>query len=310
MSATGHAFYKTRFNLLLAVLLLVGLSLGVTKNSLLASTDAVVIDSPLIVELEWLKQSLNDPALVVIDARPANAYQSGHVPGAVSLPVQLTFGQDPDDAKVAPINHIQGLISQLGIGSENKAVIYDDGSFIDAARLFWVLETYGHKNVALLRGGYDAWVSKNYPVSWDAVKRNPGKFVPTVIPERLATKLKVRLTIENPEAVIIDARSKDEYSGKSSKTTRYGHIPTAINIPATNNFNLENGAHYLKENSDLAKLYSNVGRDKHVIAYCNRGKESSLTYFIMRSLGYDVSVYDGSWYDWGSDANMPIIAPE
>jgi thiosulfate/3-mercaptopyruvate sulfurtransferase len=271
--------------------------------------DTLFPNSTLVFDLQVLNDNLGRNDLVVIDARSPMHYKNGHIPHAVNLPVDMTFDRKPNDDRVASIQRIQSLIAAAGITADMTLVIYDDGRYIDSARLFWVLETYGHKAVHVLNGGMDAWISSGFPVSLQARQLPPSKFVPTIVPERLATKLKTRLALDNPAFAIIDARSEEEYAGKKSIAVRNGHIPKAINIPWNSNFTRDNGVLYLKSEHELSKLYAAIDKDNKVITYCNKGKQSALIYFVMRNLGYDVSVYDGSWYEWGNDTNMPIYAP-
>ena len=104
--------------------------------------------------------------------------------------------------------------------------------------------------------------------------------------------------------MIVDAREAEEYLGIKSDSRRYGHIPGAINIPYEKNFTDDGTA--LRPFSELAKVYGGIDRNKKVITYCNKGRHSALEYFVLRQLGYDVSAYDGSWYEWGNDMQLPI----
>jgi thiosulfate/3-mercaptopyruvate sulfurtransferase len=299
-------FKETRIRLFtfLSIFVLLGLCSFVS-----ADNDTLFPNSSLIFDLQVLNDNLGRNDLVVVDARSATLYKNGHIPDAINIPVTMTFDRKPNDDRVASIQRIQSLIAAAGITTEMTLVIYDDGTYIDAARLFWVLETYGHKSVHVLNGGMDAWISSGFPISLQARHLPPSKFVPTIVPERLATKLKIRLALDNPTFAIIDARTEEEYEGKKSVAVRSGHIPRAINIPWNSNFTRDHGVLYLKSEPELSELYAGIDKDNKVITYCNKGKQSALIYFVMRNLGYDISVYDGSWYEWGNDTNMPIYTP-
>jgi len=88
-----------------------------------------------------------------------------------------------------------------------------------------------------------------------------------------------------------------------SKTGYFGHISTAINIPFDLNLNASTSK--LLSLSELSKLYEMLDKKKPVIVYCNKGKQSALSYVVLRYLGYKVSAYDGSWFEWGRKKNFP-----
>lgn len=264
---------------------------------------AAEIDRHL-VDPDWLIGEMHRPDLVILDTRSRKAYQKNHISGAVNLPVWETFGEDPRADLAAPVSRIQELFSAAGVDQKTRVVVYDDGEMINAARVFWILETHGHKRVLLLSPGFREWQAAGLPVDATPVHPQPRKFLSHIVPEHLATKLTTRLAIDDPETVIIDAREEDEYKGKVSRSRRKGHIPGAISIPYTQNFTPDGKT--LRSFEELETIYKGIGRDKKVITYCNKGRHSALTYFILRQLGYDVSAYDGSWFEWGNDLQLPI----
>jgi len=260
----------------------------------------------LLVDADWLNQRLSGKNIVVLDVRERDEYLSGHIAGAVNIPVTSTFSPNPPRDRVANIGYIQKLFGDAGIDTSTGVIIYDNGEYINAGRSFWVLEVYGHKKVMLLNGGYPAWLKKQYPVTRVEVKPKPKQFVAAIQPQRLATRLHTLLATEDDSKLILDARTTDEFSGKVSKSARAGHIPSAINIPWDRNFQEVDGIQTIKSFHELKQVYKGIDKSKKTITYCNKGKHSSFTYFILRELGYDVSHYDGSWYEWGNDPDLPI----
>ncbi len=264
-------------------------------------------ENRLIVDVNWLKQYKNQPDVVVIDVRSARLYRQGHIPGAVNIPVSETFNPVKNTDRVANMTHIQQLFSNAGLKPDNTLVLYDAGSHIDAGRTFWVFEVFGHKKVKLLSGGFPAWtLNKNNPVSKKTPEITKTQYIPQLKPERMITRLSMQLALENRDRIIIDARSKEEYLGKKSIASRAGHIPGAINIPWDQNFTRSNGIEQLKSIDELKALYSPLDKNKKIYLYCNKGKQSSLSYLVLRQLGYDVGHYDGSWFEWGNNQFLPI----
>ena len=108
---------------------------------------------------------------------------------------------------------------------------------------------------------------------------------------------------------IIDGRKHDSYIGKESIAKRYGHIPTAKNYACTNNFSVTKDGSKMKDFSELKKIYKDLPKDKAIILYCDGGAEAALNYIILNELGFNASVYDGSWKEWGNDDSVPVENP-
>jgi len=268
-----------------------------------------ILPSDYIVDVDWLRANRNNSQLLIIDVRNSKDYSSGHIPGAVNVPVNNTFSSVKSHSMVAPISSIQKIFSDAGINSDADLVLYDDGQYVDAAREFWVLEVYGHQHVSILNGGFKFWQKKGYPISQSTPNRPKGQFIPTIVPEILSTKFTTRLAINDASKQLIDVRTPDEYKGLKSKTSRYGHIPTAINMPVSINYTTVDGINKIRSITDLRNIYHNVDADKKIITYCNLGKDSALTYFVLKRLGYNVSAYDGSWFEWSNDFELPVVSP-
>lgn len=273
------------------------------------SSWADVLDVQFSVTSEWLSANRSNEHLRVLDVRKADDYADGHVDGAVSLPIDRLFVNDNGKKLIGPLAQIQKAFSSVGVDDKTLVVVYDGGEFLNAARAFWVFEVYGHARVVVLDGGYAGWTKANLAVSTQQVVPAPRNFVPTVTPNRLATKLTTRLAIDQRNTVIIDARDNPDYRGEKSVAQRYGHIPSATNVPVMEDFEVVNGINRLKSIGQLKQRYRAIDPGKRVITYCNVGVASAGTYFSLRRIGIDVANYDGSWIEWGNDNALPIVAP-
>ena len=261
----------------------------------------------LLVTADWLKVHLQQPNLVIVDTRDRDSFDVLHIKNAVNVPVTETFADTRVGSRLAPISTIQSLLGNAGISNRSHLVLYDDNNMLDAARAFWVLEVYGHASVSILNGGFKNWQASDLPMTSDSPSRKPTTYLPTVIPEKLSTKFSTRLAVDDHSKIILDARNEKEYNGKILRFRRAGHIPNAINFPSTLNLTIAaNGSKQVKSIPELKKLYAKLDKRKKVITYCNKGKESALTYLVLRQLGYSVSAYDGSWFEWNSDLNLPV----
>jgi thiosulfate/3-mercaptopyruvate sulfurtransferase len=106
--------------------------------------------------------------------------------------------------------------------------------------------------------------------------------------------------------VIIDGRPYSFYIGEKSHAKRYGHIPTALNYPGSANYVMTKDGSAMKTFDKLKKLYKDLPKQKEIILYCEDGADAALNFLVLQQLGYKVSVYDGSWLEWGNNEKLPI----
>jgi thiosulfate/3-mercaptopyruvate sulfurtransferase len=158
--------------------------------------------------------------------------------------------------------------------------------------------------VGILKYAYGTHIENNLPISVVDTQIEAKQFIPMIDNDQIETKLSTLLSIG--KKTIIDGRAKSHYQGKESIAKRYGHIPTAKNYACTNNFQVSQSGNKMKDFGELKKVYKDVKKDKEVILYCQGGAEAALNYIVMQELGYKVSIYDGSWKEWGNDSNVPI----
>lgn len=277
----------------------------------LLSFSAQAASDSLRVDAETLKQAIdqNQQSAVLLDTRSQDLYQQGHIPGALNLPVNWTYAHKKTNGAVINPHQAQALFRKLGLDIQTPVIIYDDGALVDAARLFWTLEVYGLQHVKVLSTGYDYWTKHGYPVTQQTTSATPSQYIAEVKHQRLATKFSTLLATKNPNELIIDARPLPAYLGEESSAKRFGHIPTALNIPASHNLRLKDHMASFQPVNELKKVYAQIPKNKKVIIYCAIGRISSANYLALRELGYDVSNYDASWKEWGNDITLPIVNP-
>ncbi|WP_019557326.1 sulfurtransferase [Thiomicrorhabdus arctica] len=261
---------------------------------------------PLRISAEQLQQTLNSPGLVILDSRSEQEYQQSHIQGALNFPEVWTYHNKSIDGHIVQPTPLQHILRKLGLNTESPVIIYDDGQMMNAARLFWTLEVYGLKNVKILNKGYADWLSLNLPLAFDQPSPVPSQYIPVINHEHLATKLTTLLASKNPNQLIIDARPNKAYRGLESSAKRFGHIPSATNIPAEHNLKQEAQITSLKPLKELQRLYADIPITKKVVLYCAIGRISTMNYFTLRELGYNVANYDASWKEWGNDFSLAI----
>jgi len=257
------------------------------------------------IEPEELAKNLKE--YKILDTRKNDLYNEGHIDGSLNFPIELTYEYMNNNGKLSNPVKMQKILQNLGLTTDSKIVVYDNGDFFDASRLFWALEVYGFKNVKLLNTGYDNWDFSSYPVSEETPIVAKSKYISRIDNSRLATKFATQIATKNPNQIIIDARGEEAYKGEISSATRFGHIPQAQNFPASHNINYEDGNQKLQAISKLKEIYKNVDKSKKIVLYCAVGRISATNYFALRELDYDVSNYDASWTEWGNDNSLPIV---
>jgi thiosulfate/3-mercaptopyruvate sulfurtransferase len=257
-----------------------------------------------------LSSRLEEARLVVLDLRPPEAFANSHVPGARSFDI---FGISLIDTRPQPLQAflwlIEHLIQAKGVNSDSTVLIYDDIAGMRSARLLWFLEFFGHDDVHMLNGGFNAWIANKLPTTHTASIPIGGNFKMKPRRERLATVEDVAAKLHDNSAVIVDVRSDGEYTGQVVRSARGGAVPGAVHLEWTNNLD-ETGC--FRSADELQRLYAdkNIAPDKEIIPYCHGGYRSAHTYVALRLIGYpNVRNYLGSWGEWGNRQDLPIEHP-
>jgi thiosulfate/3-mercaptopyruvate sulfurtransferase len=264
----------------------------------------------LLVETDWLAGHLNDPGIRVVDMRMAatgSPYAAGHIPGAVELLNSAIRTATPPNFVPSP-REFEQLMARLGISNATRVIAYDDRGGIYATRLWWILNYYGHTNVALLNGGWVKWSKEGRPTSTATATLPAATFTAKARPEWLATAADVVAAINKPGMKIVDARTVREIEGQDLRgIARGGRIPSSVAFYWEDALDPESKA--FKSAAEIEKLVKDRGIQPtdQVITYCQIGMRASHDLFTMRLLGYDkLKVYYGSWEEWGNRNDLPI----
>jgi thiosulfate/3-mercaptopyruvate sulfurtransferase len=230
----------------------------------------------------------------------------GHIPGAVQLDLAAVRTTSNGVRKqVAPPETVETVLGGLGIDNEMTVIIYDAGTGIDAARLFWTLEYYGHQDAHLLNGGWGAWQRAGEDVSTELPEVAPRTFAAQPRPELIADAAWVLAHLGDEDIAIVDARAVEEYRGENVRALRGGHIPGAILVEWQTTLN-DDGS--FKDVADIEAIYISAGLEpgQEAVAYCQTGHRAAHDYFTLRLLGYTARLYDGSWEEWGNRTDTPM----
>ncbi|MCW2768583.1 MAG: sulfurtransferase, partial [Aeromicrobium sp.] len=243
-----------------------------------------------LVTADWVEENLNDPKIVLVEVdEDVEAYDKGHIPGAVKLDWKKDL-QDGVRHDFVSKEKLEALLSAKGIANDDTLVFYGGNNNWFAAYAYWYLKYYGHDNLRLLDGGRKKWELDSRELTTDVVARP----ATTYTAKEADTSIRAYRD-EVIEAIgvknLIDVRSPDEFAGRLLAPAHVpqeaaqigGHIPTAGNVPWSKAAN-DDGT--FKSDDELKALYSDAGVDfgTDTIAYCRIGERSAHTWFVLHEL--------------------------
>jgi thiosulfate/3-mercaptopyruvate sulfurtransferase len=265
----------------------------------------------LLATVTELQGKLGSPNLCVIDVRPAEDYAQGHIPGATHFDL---FGLSLVDTTEGPLKAFMFMIHHVlelrGVSESKEVLFYGANSDMRAARGVWFLEYYGHPNVKMLDGGFQAWLAAGAPITTTATPPKGASFKTAQRRDVLATVDDVLNSLNKKDVAILDTRSEGEHLGTHVRAARGGAIPGSIHIEWTENLDAEGK---FKTNEELKSMYDKAGitADKEVVSYCQGGYRAAHSYIALRLLGFaKVRNYIGSWKEWGDRSDLPIVVPQ
>ena len=264
---------------------------------------------PPVVDAAWVRARRDGVVLAdvrwYLDGRSGReAYDAGHLPGAVFVDLEATLTGDVSPAAgrhplPAPEHFAHGM-AELGVGDGVVVVAYDDDGGFVAARLVWMLRVSGH-DAALLDGGLQAW---DRPLETAPARRPPGRFTPVPWP---ASRLAGPDDAGDPATVLLDARAPERYAGEHEPVDpRAGHIPGARSLPAPET--LDDGGRLLPVAELRRRLEAAGARPgADVVASCGSGITACHTLLVLEHAGLgEGRLYPGSFSQWSNDPQRPV----
>ncbi len=269
----------------------------------------------VLVSTDRVDQHKGDSGLAIVEVDvDTSAYSEGHIPGALGWNWQTQLC-DTVRRDIISQADLEKLLGQSGISNNTTIILYGDNNNWFAAWALWQLKMYGHEDVRLMNGGRKKWLAEGRPLTQEVPAVKPVSYrasLPNLAYRAFLNQVQRAMTSGN--AVLVDVRSPDEFTGKilsppglPETCQRGGHIPGAKNIPWAQACN-DDGT--FKSADELLALYGGKGvtPDKEVVAYCRIGERSSHTWFVLKYLlGFPhVTNYDGSWTEWGNLVGAPV----
>ncbi|MEP1537840.1 MAG: 3-mercaptopyruvate sulfurtransferase [Paracoccaceae bacterium] len=280
-------------------------------------------DPKTLVSTDWLAKHLNDPDMRVIDGSwylpaaardPKAEFDACHIPGARFFDIDEIADLRSDLPHMAPPpEKFMSRMRALGVGDGHQVVVYDGMGLMSAARVWWTFKLMGHKDVAVLDGGFPKWQTEGRDV----------EDMPPIIKDRhMSTRYQndlVRDVTHVSQASklglsqILDARPNDRFRGEGVEPReglRSGHIPGSKNVPFGSLLNTDGT---MIDPPALRNVFEKAGLDltKPIITTCGSGVTAAILALGLTRIGHDQwSLYDGSWTEWGQFDTLPIATGE
>lgn len=274
---------------------------------------------PPLVSPEWLHERLAAPDLVVLDASwylpaagrdPEAEFRQAHIPGA------LRFDLDAMSDETSALPHMlprpevfASRMRALGVGDGSQIAVYDGMGLFSAPRVWWMLRTFGKRDVVVLDGGLPAWVAAGFPTEdGEPRMRDRRHFTPRLDNGAVADAGDVARALESGATQVVDARSGTRFRGEEAEPrpgVRPGHMPGARNLHYS--ALQENGR--MKEPDALRRVFAENGidPDRPILTTCGSGVTAAIVSLALETMGKPArALYDGSWSEWGADTARPV----
>ncbi len=247
--------------------------------------------------------------ILLVDLRPAEDYDNGHIPGALWLDARrLSRTDKPMGGLLPDAEAVNAIAHDLGLKADHHIVAYDAGGSTAAARLVWVLNAYGWDAISWLDGGFAAWLASGADQSHD----NPTPIHGTEVSlsfkgDNIINTPELVQRLDKPNLSIIDVRSHAEYEGSDVRSEFGGHMTGAVHYEWTD---MLDKSLNLQADEDIQQTLDNLGvnKDDDVVVYCQTHQRSAVTYVVLKNLGYEkVIALDGAWSNWGNDSSTPKV---
>ncbi len=272
----------------------------------------------LLVSTEWLAKEIGASDLRIVDAtwfmpdggrNAAAEYEGGHIPGAVFMDMEEIADSNSELPNTLPQpEKFASRMQSLGLGDGSRIVVYDDSQYKSAARAWWMLTLFGAHDVALLDGGLAKWKAEGRALETGKPALRHRHFTVWKDDKSVRTKADMLANLHSKDAEVVDARGSGRFTGEEAEPRpemASGHIPGSHNLPYGNLFNPDGT---WKRGDALKAAFDAAGVDmaKPMITTCGSGMTAAVVLFGARLTGKtDLSLYDGSWSEWGLDKDTP-----
>jgi 3-mercaptopyruvate sulfurtransferase SseA len=250
-------------------------------------------DAPLLIrETDWLKtwggklmRTYGVSNVSVVDVRPADAFNQGHIPYAVNVPAEVFRRNVSNPHKLAEI------LGQAGVNVAHEAVVISDaGLNAHAALAFFMLENLGQKRVSVFVDSLDKWLERGHEVTKEATavgaRKGPGDL--SIPPTTYPTTARKNNAIADPQSTQGLYPKVFIASGKSVPAK--GPEGKVVHVPYTDLLNAEGKPKAAKDIWNVL-VKAGVPRYAELVTFSDDPGEAAANYFILKLMGYpDIKV--------------------
>jgi thiosulfate/3-mercaptopyruvate sulfurtransferase len=240
-----------------------------------------------------------------------HSFEAGHIPGADFLDLQGEFSDSSTKLHfmMPEVAQLEASFGRHGISADNQVVLYSIGTPMWATRFWWMLQSLGFENAAVLDGGFDKWKAEGRAIETGPARGfGPATFMAKPRNGYFVGKHDVLASKGEHNTVVVNALGPQFHKGlEPSRYGRPGRVPGSCNLPAATLLDPQSKAFVPLD--EAAQKFASLGitKDKRVIAYCGGGISATVDLFLLRRLGYqNLTLYDGSMGEWARDAALPI----
>ncbi len=272
----------------------------------------------MLVTTQWLANEIGASDLRIVDAswfmpgsgqNAAQDYENGHIPTAVFMDLEELVDSNSNlPNMLPPPEKFASRMQSLGLGDGSRVVVYDNSPFKSATRAHWMLTLFGAHDVAILDGGFTKWKAEGREIESGKRALRHRHFTVWKDDKAVRTKEDMLANLDSKAAEVVDARGAGRFTGAEAEPRPEmgsGHIPGSRNLPYGELFNADGT---WKRGTELRQAFDAAGVDltKPMITTCGSGMTAAVVLFAARLTGKkDVTLYDGSWSDWGIDPQTP-----
>lgn len=239
-----------------------------------------------------------------VDARSKTAWIHKRISGSGALNwLTLRAGSGRTGLLHERLEVLRQAIVGAGVQGDRPVVVYGkaDQGWGEEGRIFWMLEHLGHGQVHILDGGIQAWEASGLPVKRLTSPVSKGHFEPLWGEGRLRLD-EVVLAQQAGSHTLWDTRTQEEFEGATPYgEARPGHIPGARHLHWKA---LLDAQGRLLPEDELRRLLRDF--EEPVVPLCTGGVRAAFGYAVLRHLGLQTVLYDGSMWEWAERSELPL----